>query len=60
MNDMTLREEFLSYLSSKGIQLSPCAFGDEKNVPPREKWDEIVAAINNFGNEVFEEDTKND
>lgn len=58
MNDMTLREEFLSYLSSKGTQLFPCAFGDEKSVPPREKWDEIAGAINNLINDIFEEDTK--
>lgn len=29
---MSLREEFLNYLSSKGIQFSPCVFKDEKAI----------------------------
>lgn len=45
---MSLREEFLNYLSSKGIQFSPCVFKDEKAIPPREDWEGIAERFNNF------------
>ncbi|WP_285006281.1 hypothetical protein [Lactococcus garvieae] len=47
---MALREEFLNYLSSKGIQFSPCVFKDEKTIPPREDWDGFVETLSNFFN----------
>lgn len=57
---MSLREEFLNYLSSKGIQFSPCVFKDEKAIPPREDWDGFVETLNNFFNKNKEVQDKLD
>lgn len=47
---MSIKEEFLKFLSDNGLDLSPCVLNDENLIPPKAEWQSFV---DNF-NKLFE------
>lgn len=43
---MSLKEEFLKFLSNNGLSFSPCMFNDEGKIPPREEWQSFIDGWN--------------